>query len=107
MLMGHTIPPKRNVIYAKLAGLMRFAQATREPYRSRFIGLIESAYQNISPIVYANLPDDEEAIIYAMLCSISLDAGIEEKEKCWRCISTLLTIERMRPGYAQQSLTRR
>jgi len=89
--MGHTIPPKRNITYQKLSDLMRFAKATREPYRSRFSGLIKSVYNDISGIVYANSLDDDEMIIYAMLFERSKDLTIENKEKIMRCLAILLS----------------
>ena len=86
--MGHTIPPKRTVIYQKLADLLRFAGSLREPYRTRFEILIKSVYRSISSIVYTNSLDDEEMMIYAMLKE--LDDDFESKDKVRRCLAILL-----------------
>jgi len=87
--MGHTIPPKRTVIYKKLSDLRRFAGTLRQPYRGRFESLIESVYRNISSIVYTNSLDDEEMIIYAMLNELELT--FENKDRITRCMAILLT----------------
>ena len=89
--MGHTIPPKRTVMYNKLDDLMRFANTIRQPYRNRFIGLIKSVYENISGIVYTNSLDDEEMIVYAMLLKRSHSLTIENKEDIMRCIAILIS----------------
>jgi len=89
--MGHTIPPKRKIIYSKLNDLRKFANSTRDPYRSRFIELVNSVYPNISSIVYTNSLEDEEMIIYAMLFGLSGNLEIEGKEKVLKCLSILLT----------------
>ena len=97
--MGHTIPSKRYVIYAKLNDLMRFANSVREPYRSRFASLIRSVYPSISSIVYTNSLDDDEMIVYSMLLGMSrkLEADgrlrIEDKERILRCLAILMTRE--------------
>jgi hypothetical protein len=87
--MGHTIPPKRNIIYSKLDELKRFANTLRQPYRDNFLELINSVYPNISSIVYTNSLEDEEMIIYAML--VRLPLKVENKEKILKCLSILLT----------------
>jgi len=79
------------VIYAKLHELQRFAGCIREPYRSRFIDLIESVYPNISAIIYTNSLDDEEMLIYAMLLKLADNPTSENKEKLFKCLSILLT----------------
>jgi hypothetical protein len=88
--MGHTIPPKRNIIYQKLSDLLRFANALREPHRTRMRTLVKSVYQDISAIIYANSLDDEEMIIYAMLVERSSELDIENKERIIRCLALLL-----------------
>ena len=89
--MGHTIPPKRTVIYAKLEELRRFASSLRLPYRERFIELINSVYSNISSIVYTNSLEDDEMIVYSMLVSRLKDLDIENREKILRCIAILIS----------------
>ena len=89
--MGHTIPPKRNIIYAKLDALLRFASVLREPYRSRFEGMIHDVYSDISGMVYANSLYDDEMIVYAMLFERSKSLTIESREQVVRCLAILLT----------------
>ena len=89
--MGHTIPPKRQIIYSKLNELKRFASTLREPYRSRLKELVESVYENISSIIFTNSLDDDEMILYAMLVQKSKNLNMENKEKIFRCISILIS----------------
>jgi hypothetical protein len=88
--MGHTIPPKRNIIYGKLEDMKKFAKAIREPYRSRFLALVASAYQDVSAMVYANSLDDDEMILYAILLERAKTVSIESDEKILRCLAILL-----------------
>lgn len=76
-------------MYEKLSELRLFSKTLREPYRSRFDALINSAYQNISSAVFTNSLDDDEFVIYAMLAK--LPDTIENKEKIQRCLSILLS----------------
>ena len=89
--MGHTIPSKRMIIYAKLEELLRFTDTIRQPYRNRFKALIKEVYQNISGMVYTNSLDDDEMIILAMLVGLSKELNMENKEKILRCISILVS----------------
>ena len=89
--MGHTIPPKRQIIYSKLNELKRFASTLREPYRSRLKELVESVYENISSIIFTNSLDDDEMILYAMLVQKSKNLNMENKEKIFRYISILIS----------------
>jgi len=95
--MGHTIPPKRDIIYGRLSDLTRFGKALREPHRSRFLALISSVYHDISAIVYANSLDDDEMIVYAMLLERSKGASLEGKERILRCLAILLSEESTTP----------
>jgi len=89
--MGHTIYPKRQIIYRRLNDLKRFASCLRDPYRSRLLQLIDSVYLNISAIVYANSFDDEEMIIYTMLVPLACAHKLEHADKVVRCLAILLS----------------
>ncbi len=88
--MGHTIPPKRVIIYGKLEELKRFAKSIREPLRSRFLALVNSVYPHVSSIVYANNMNDEEMLVYAMLAEKAKGTSFEGKEKVLQCFAILL-----------------
>lgn len=89
--MGHTIPSKRYVIYGKLNQLKSFSRSLRQPYRDRFVSLINDVYPHISSIVYTNSLDDEEMMVYAMLIKISGRPTTKNKDKLFRCLSILLS----------------
>ena len=89
--MGHTIPPKRQVIYGKIADLKRFANSVREPHRSRLLSLIDLVYHNISSIVYVNAHNDEEMMLYAILLKLSENTAWKEQEKVLRCLAILMS----------------
>lgn len=89
--MGHTIPAKRQIIYAKLDDLRRFCSVLREPERSRMLLLVNSAYQNISSIVYTNSLDDETMIVYAMLVKASEGTSWHRRDTLLRCLALLLS----------------
>lgn len=88
--MGHTLPPKRNIVYSKLNELKRFANSVREPQRSRFLTLIDSVYQHISSIVFVNSMEDEEMVMYAMLLALCSETSWHEREKVMRCLAILI-----------------
>ena len=88
--MGHTIPPKRIIIYGKLDELKRFAKSMREPLRSRFLGLADTVYPHVSSIVNANTLNDEEMMVYAMLAEKAKGTSFEDEEKVLKCLAVLL-----------------
>lgn len=89
--MGHTIPPKRQIIYRKLNEVKRFAKCLREPHCSRLLLLVDSAYQNISSIVYVNSVHDEEMILYSILVRLLDKSSWSSNPKVLRCLAILIS----------------
>ncbi len=91
--MGHTIPPKRQIIYSKLAQLEKFASTLRKPYRERLLMLAHGAYHHVSGMVYTNSLDDEEILVYGMLAELTHQKGFEHAQRIQKCLAILLQDE--------------
>ncbi len=68
-MMGHTVHPMRQVIYARIAELKKLCRGLREPDRTAAESLLFHIYQNISAISYANpMPNDvEDSMLFVIL----------------------------------------
>ncbi|MDP2666028.1 MAG: hypothetical protein Q8P05_00815 [Candidatus Diapherotrites archaeon] len=88
--MGHTLIPKRQVLYARLEGMETFARTLRKPYRERFLSLLTGARHQVSAAVYANLLNDEEAALYAMLANLMGVNDTSTSKKVRQCLAIML-----------------
>lgn len=91
--MGHTILPKRVIMYEKLAQWEKFCKSLRQPYRERLLHLVHATYSHISGMVYTNALDDDEVIVYGMLASLALEKDYGVQENVRRCLAILLSKE--------------
>ncbi len=89
--MGHTIIPKRQIMYSKLAQLEKFASTLRKPYREKLLQLTQGAYHHVSGMVYANSLDDEEMLVYGMLAELTQHKGFKYAQRVQKCLAILLS----------------